>query len=219
MLSPMPVTAQGQGDGLTPLSKAELIDLLQQPIFRDNPDEVLKRFVRPNKIAFLPTRQVREELSRAGVPETILEELSANFASTIVYRVARFKPTDGLGGDFTRTLIFRLENVKFVTRGAPGHVLFGKTFNPLPTGPDGPTREELLENPRKGYVVIMGQIDTKEGNEKTISARLAFVSVDQQLMSIAQPQRKEIAWTPSSIEQAAEEIAQWSIQEVERQLR
>jgi hypothetical protein len=183
---------------------------------------ILNEFIRKNQIAFLPTKHVIEELKKKRVPEMITNELKFNFASRIVYRVCQFEPVDGAGAEFTTRLNTSLERTKFEgVRGDSGHLLFAKSFDPVPAGPTGPTLEELENHPHVGYVLIMGRVDDdlQFPGKRMVTARLVFVSKVQNRMSLGPPLTKQLDNSLESMKRVADQIAEWSIKAVEMQIR
>jgi hypothetical protein len=204
---------------LSPLTKEELVVLFQRQIFRDNPERVLNNFVRVNKIAFLPTKSVVRFLNESGVPRLVTDELKHNFADRLIYRVCQFTPVDGGGRQFTQKLITEMEDVKFVFREAQGSLLRGKTFDPVPAPPDGPSPSEIAENPHNYYVLVMGDI-TSQGNRKTVTARLFFLARGQPREAITRS--LVINNMSNSIEsqrQIARQIGRWATTAVENEIR
>src|SRR5262245_7064331 len=96
-----------------PLTRDEIIDLFARPILRQHPEQVLNDFIRPNKIAFLPTKREIAILRNNGVPESITDELKYNFASRIMYRVCEFEASTPDDQSFTSLLNTVLETTRF----------------------------------------------------------------------------------------------------------
>jgi hypothetical protein len=210
------INAQGS---IPPLTRDELIDMCQRPIFQQNPQRVINDFIRINKITFLPTKATVKYLNDNGVPKIITDELKYNFASHIVFRICEFEPADSTSLRFTKTLNTIMEQQRMSLKEENG-LLKDKTFEPVPAGSKGPARQELLDNPHSGYVLIMGDIENQQGSQKKlVTVRLAFISRMQALMSIAPPIKISMNNTPSSREAVAKQIVRWSIKEVEDQIK
>jgi hypothetical protein len=201
----------------TPLTKEELIDLCQRPYFRKNPDRVMEDWVKRNKIAFLPTKKTIAYLESNGVPLEITGQLKNFFASRISYRVCKFEPKEGVGGNFSRRLLRQMEMARIKLRNSPGDFLYEKGFDPTIAEPNGPTQQELNQNPLVGYVIIMGDVERTEANSGkiTITARLAYVSRLHQRDVITAPLIVETTLSDSEQNSAAKKIAEWSIRAVE----
>jgi hypothetical protein len=209
---------QPSGAPLVPLTPDELIFLCARPIFRDHPERVLNDFVRKNKIAFLPTKREITFLLQNGVPKSITDELKFNFASRIMYRVCEFEASKAEDRSFTQVLDTQLETTRFVLK-APGSLLFDKTFNPVTCPASGPSQEDIQQFPHVGYVLIMGAVDPDKDNpnNRTITARLVFVSKEQQKTSITTP--LVITVKSDEFSRAARQIAEWSIRTVEGEVQ
>jgi len=206
------------GAPLPPLTRDELIDLCKRPIFRSHPDRVLDDFVRKYKIAFLPTKRDVLYLQQNGVPSVITDQLKFNFASRIMYRVCQFTSSTPADSSFTEVLNTQLETTRFVLK-TPGSLLFDKTFDPVPCPAAGPSQVDLAQYPHVGYVLIMGAVDPDENipAKRNITARLVFVSLQQQATSIVPPLTISTSG-PAGFPEAAKQIATWSIKEVENQV-
>jgi hypothetical protein len=213
------VVAQQPAMPLAPLTRDELIDLCSRPIFRANPEQVLNEFVRPNKIAFLPTKREVKYLLDNGVPKIITDQLKYNFASRIMYRVCEFTVSRTEDGSFTQILNTQLETER-LTLKTPGTLLYDKKFDPVVCPSSGPTEQDLLEFPHVGYVTIRGAVDSVPGdpNKRSITARLVFVSRDQQAMSVVKPLVLDVSST-TNFPTAAKTIAEWSIHSVEEEVQ
>jgi hypothetical protein len=202
-----------------PLTRDELVDLCKRPIFRDHPDKVLEDFIRKYKIAFLPTKRDIAYLNENGVSKSITDQLKYNFASRIMYRVCQFTASSPQDSSFTEVLNTRLEATRFKIK-TPGSLLYDKTFDPVPCPTGGLSVADLNQYPHVGYVLIMGAVDADEQNpvKRNITARLVFVSREQQAMSIVPPLTVE-ANGSADFDKVAKQIAEWSIREVENQVR
>jgi hypothetical protein len=211
---------EGRQVPLAPLTRDELIDLFRRPMFRRNPEFVLRELIQPNKVAFLPTRATVRYLNQNGVPVAITQQLKFNFASRIVYRVCDFEPVDNGGREFARVLNTTLEQrrIRFKEMGG---LLGDKVFEPVPCGPTGPTREELEFRPHTGYVLVMGDLEPNQPDPGKISitARLVFVSRVQERMSVTEPLTITIPDNRQAKLDAASRIARWSIEALEAEIR
>jgi len=84
-----------------------------------------------------------------------------------------------------------------------------------------PFSERPLNNhPHTGYVII-GRLDANRQNrsKRVITAHLVFVSKVQERMEITSPLVREVDSVGASQDTATQEIAEWSIKEVERQIK
>jgi hypothetical protein len=206
-------------ESLKPLTRDNLVDVCQRPDLKEHPDLILNDFVRRFKISFLPTKQQKAYLRSNKVPDLIISELKNNFACRLVYRVCKFEPVDGIGEEFTSILNSTLETERLITQAkSDSGILRDKIFEPVPSGPTGPSSQELAKFPNTGYLLIMGEIRNQPNSQnKTVIARLVFVSKVQERMSIASIE-KTMANTLMSRKNIAKEIARWSIEELERQI-
>ena len=210
---PIAVGATAAQEQNVPLTRDELVNLCRQGF--NDPDKVLNDFVRRDKIAFLPTKKVVSFLNNNGCPARITDELKHNFASRLVYRVCKFDPPEE-GGEFARLLSRKLGEVKGLLR-RQGDLLSDKTFDPALAHSDGMTQEELNSRPHDGFLLIMGVIETGSNNQRSVTARLVFMSKVQGRTEIISP--KQLSLTNASRETIAKQIARWSIEEVENQIR
>lgn len=210
--------AHGQ-EPLAPLTQEELIDLMQNPVYRQNPSWVLNDFIKVNKIAFLPTHSTIRFLRANGVPEIITRELKYHFSSQITYRVCEFRQNGTSGAGITSRLNTALERRRIELKNAQSGILSDKMFNPIPCGSTGVTPAEL-DQPHIAYVLLMGEIDQgSQANRSRVTARLVFVSQRQNYISITQPMTIDVVHTTQGWQDAVNRVAEWSIRAIENEIQ
>jgi hypothetical protein len=199
---------QGNGQSLT---REDLIALfLDHPSMRGDPQRAMNEIVRPDKIAFVPTKLVCDQLIRDGVPKVVADELKHLFAARIIYRVAKFEPNDAFSKTFTETLVDEVQSAKTRIR-VPGSLLAEKGFDPNPSESAGPSIDELRQFPGIGYIVILGKV-VGHGTTKSVTAHLVYMSERQHRMEIVSPiPPQSMDASSDSQKRAAKTIAEWSI--------
>jgi hypothetical protein len=199
------------------ISRKQLIELCNDPelrALRNWDKKIIEEWIKPNKIGFLPTFELRKELEHDGVPRSITQLLPKQFTSNVwihVYEFQCFNCPPEVGKDFATMIHEEMHNRRRAINRNVKDILHEKSF-----------MEEvakLVWTPpadKQPSVYLKGSL-RKIGNRFQITARMGYVSPTGSQV-IGKNLRKTIPATNAAKEQLAATIANWYYESLRREL-
>jgi hypothetical protein len=190
-----------------PVTQAMLLELIKENRYKQNPGLLIEEWIQPNKINFIPTQAVLDDLKNKGVAKEVLNSLRANFASRIILLVFQFdcdNCSENQARQFSRKLLVAIRNTVLARNLDSTDPLYRKTYygSILDT-------QTFQPAPAWGDLTVIGITGTlaKHSDGFNIDVSFSHILQDNRFVPLGTKQFTSIS--SESFQVAANQVSTW----------